>query len=121
MYDSIARNSQLKLIVQEQQEHVVEFKDQGLNELIKIETPYQYLNLVMEEQANEFMNEVVSKEDDYEDQLKWALHEEQQNMHQFGGFQNTKVPYPFQLKDVNYGPQETLVELNTINEGISNT
>jgi hypothetical protein len=31
----------------------------------------------MEEQANEFMNEVVSKEDDYEDQLKWALHEEQ--------------------------------------------
>jgi hypothetical protein len=38
-----------------------------LNELIKIETPHQYLNLVMEAQVDEFMNEVVSKEDHYED------------------------------------------------------
>jgi hypothetical protein len=49
MYDSIARDKQFKLIVQEEQEHVVEFKDQGLNELIKNKAPYQYLNLVMEE------------------------------------------------------------------------
>ncbi len=67
MYDSIAKDNRLKLIIQEEREHVVEFKYQGLNKLIKIEAPYQYLNLVMEEQANEFMNEVVSKEDDYED------------------------------------------------------
>jgi hypothetical protein len=34
----------------------------------------------MEEQANEFMNEVVLEEDDYEDWLKWATQKEQQNM-----------------------------------------
>ncbi len=65
------------MIAQEAWEHVAKLKDHGLNELIKIETPHQYLNLVMEAQANEFMNEVVFKEDDRKDWLKWASHEEQ--------------------------------------------
>jgi hypothetical protein len=38
-------------------------------------------------------------------------------MHQFGGFSNTKVPYLFQLEDVNNGPQETQDEPDTVNEG----
>jgi hypothetical protein len=39
------------------------------------------MNLVLEEQADKFMNEVAYEEDDYEDWLKWASHKEQQNMH----------------------------------------
>jgi hypothetical protein len=35
------------------------------------------MNLVLEEQANEFMDEIASEEDDYEDWLKWASHKEQ--------------------------------------------
>ncbi len=48
IYESITKDNRLKLIVQEEQEHVAELKDQGLNELIKIVVPCQYLNMVME-------------------------------------------------------------------------
>jgi hypothetical protein len=41
IFDSIIRNNELQLIIQEEQ-------DQGLNELIMIGTSHQYLNLVME-------------------------------------------------------------------------
>lgn len=49
IFDSIIRNNELQLIIQEEQEHVAKLKDQGLNELIMIGTSHQYLNLVMEE------------------------------------------------------------------------
>ncbi len=48
IFDSIIRNNELQLIIQEEQEHVAKLKDQGLNELIMIGTSDQYLNLVME-------------------------------------------------------------------------
>jgi hypothetical protein len=48
IFDSIIRNNELQLIIQEEQEHVAKLKDQGLNELIMIGTSHQYLNLVME-------------------------------------------------------------------------
>jgi hypothetical protein len=45
-----------------------------LNELIKLEAPRQFMNLVMEGSSDEFMNDVLFEEDDYEDWLKWVVH-----------------------------------------------
>ncbi len=47
------------------------------------------------------MNEAVLKEDDYEDWLKWVAHKEQQNMCQFKGSKDMKMPSMFQLGYVN--------------------
>lgn len=66
-------------------------KNGYVNDLIKFEALCQYMNLVMEEQVDEFMNGAMLEEDDYEDWLKWASHKEQQNMHQFGGSMDKKT------------------------------
>jgi hypothetical protein len=52
---------------------------------MKLKAHKQFMNLVMEGLVNEFMNDMSFEEDDYEDLLKWVVHEEQQNMQQFEG------------------------------------
>jgi hypothetical protein len=56
----------------------------------------QFMNMVMEGLVDEFMNDMSFEEDDYEDLLKWVVHEEQQNMQQFERRQVINVPSLFQ-------------------------
>lgn len=62
------------MILQEEHECISKLSDLGLNELIKLEAPRQFMNLVMEGSSDEFMNDVLFEEDDYEDWLKWVVH-----------------------------------------------
>ncbi len=102
MVNPMIGNRRLQLIMQKEQEHTIELRDQRLNDLIRSEPPRnQYINLVMEEHANEFMNEVILEKDDYEDQLKWATHKKKQKMRQFEGSRDVEMPTLFQLGDVN--------------------
>lgn len=55
------------------------------------------MNLVMEGLVDEFMNDMSFEENEYEDWLKWVVHEKQQNMQQFEGKQVIDVPSSFQL------------------------
>lgn len=71
----------------------------------------------MEEQANEFMNEVVLEEDDYEDWLKWATQKEQQNMCQFEGSRDVDMPSLFQLGEVNNEQQGVKFDPKNVGEG----
>jgi hypothetical protein len=48
----------------------IKLSDYGLNELIKLAARRQFMNLVMEGPADQFMNDVSCEEDDYEDWLK---------------------------------------------------
>jgi hypothetical protein len=53
--------------LQEEQEHTFERCDQRLDELIRLETPKQVMNLILEEQAMRFTKDHSLEEDDYED------------------------------------------------------
>jgi hypothetical protein len=68
-----------------------------LNELIKLKALKQLMNMAMEGLVDECMNDISFEEDDYEDWLKWVVHEKQQNMQQFEGRQVIDVPSLFQL------------------------
>ncbi len=61
------------------------------------------MNLVMEGLVDEFMNDMSFEEDNYEDWLKWVVHEEQKNMQQFERKQVIDVLSLFQLDVIKDG------------------
>ncbi len=64
------------------------------------------------------MKKIVLVEDNYEDWLKWASHEEQQNICQFQrDVINNDVPFLFQLKGANNGQPNIEIELDIVSEG----
>jgi hypothetical protein len=54
-----------------------EFGDDGLEKLVKSEGPPEILQLILQEQANDFMNEELTDADDYADWMKWVADAEQ--------------------------------------------
>jgi hypothetical protein len=62
-----------------------------LNALVKLKTPKQLMNLIIEGQATRFMDDQLAKEDDYAYWLKWVAYEEERNMQQFEGVQSTEI------------------------------
>lgn len=105
--DEVAEDNRLKLILQEDYECTLELHNQGLNELIRLKDPKQFMNLVMEGLVDEFMNDMSFEENEYEDWLKWVVHEKQQNMQQFEGKQVIDVPSLFQLDITKDGQFQT--------------
>jgi hypothetical protein len=57
----------------------------------------------MEGLVDEFMNDMSFEEDNYEDWLKWVVHEEQKNMQQFERKQVIDVLSLFQLDVIKDG------------------
>lgn len=114
--DEIAEDNRLRTIIQEDQECTLELNNQGLNELIKLKALKQLMNMAMEGLVDECMNDISFEEDDYEDWLKWVVHEKQQNMQQFEGRQVIDVPSLFQLNITKDGQFQTIDGSNMANE-----
>ncbi len=54
-----------------------EFGDDGLEKLVKSEGPPEILQLILQEQADDFMNQELTDVDDYADWMKWVADAEQ--------------------------------------------
>ncbi len=54
-----------------------EFGDDGLEKLVTSEGPPEILQLILQEQADAFMNEEVTDVDDYADWMRWVADAEQ--------------------------------------------
>jgi tellurite resistance protein len=54
-----------------------EFGEDELAKLIEVEGPSEILRLILQEQADDFMNEEITEGDDYADWIKWVAHAEQ--------------------------------------------
>jgi curved DNA-binding protein CbpA len=50
-----------------------EFGDTDLEKLVRLEGPQQILQLTLQNQADEFMNEEITDDDDYADWIRWAV------------------------------------------------
>ncbi len=60
-----------------QYESVDEFGEDELAKLIEAEGPSEILQLILQEQADDFMNEEITDGDDYADWIKWVADAEQ--------------------------------------------
>ncbi len=54
-----------------------EFGDTGLEELVKSEGPHEILQMIIQEQADDFMKEEITDSDDYVDWIQWVSDAEQ--------------------------------------------
>ncbi len=54
-----------------------EFGDDGLEKLVKSKGPPEILQLILQEQADDFMNEELTDADDYANWMKWVADAEQ--------------------------------------------
>jgi hypothetical protein len=53
------------------------FGDIELEDLVMLEGPHQILQLTLEKQADDFMKEEITDDDDYADWIQWAMDAEQ--------------------------------------------
>ncbi len=63
-------------------DQIKELKDHGLDLIIKKETPMKILNLTLQEQHQNVLEGLFSKDDDYVDQIKCAIVDENVQMQQ---------------------------------------
>jgi hypothetical protein len=54
-----------------------EFGEDELEKLVKSEGPLEILQLILQEQADDFMNEGITEEDDYANWIRWVADAEQ--------------------------------------------
>jgi len=60
-----------------QVEYEDEFGEDELGQLVKSEGPSEILQLILQEQADDFMNEEITEGDDYADWIRWVADAEQ--------------------------------------------
>jgi len=69
-----------------------EFEDADLEELVNSEGPQEMLQLMLQEQGDEFMAEEVTDSDDYADWIRWASDAEQSKQVVYESIQDLLVP-----------------------------
>ncbi|CAK9199274.1 unnamed protein product [Sphagnum troendelagicum] len=60
-----------------QVEYEDEFGEDELGQLVKSEGPSEILQLILQEQVDDFMNEEITEGDDYADWIRWVADAEQ--------------------------------------------
>ncbi len=78
-----------------------EFGDTELEELVLMEGPQQILQLMLQEQADNFMREEITDADDYADWIKWVADAEQKKQALVDGLNHVEVPVLLQVQQLN--------------------
>ncbi len=79
-----------------------EFGDDGLEKLVTSEGPPKILQLILQEQADGFMNEEVTDVDDYADWMRWVADAEQSRRAMCKGTPDAAVTLMLQRPDPRY-------------------
>jgi hypothetical protein len=90
------KSNQLKQIDYEN-----EFGDTELEELVKSEGPQDILQLIIQEQANDFMKEEITDSNDYADWIQWVSDAEQGKQVISTTSKHEEAPVLLQLQHVN--------------------
>jgi len=80
-----------------------EFGDTGMEELVKSEGPQEILQLILQEQADNFMKEEITDADDYADWIQWVFDVEQGKQVIFTTLKHEEAPVLLQLQQMNSG------------------
>ncbi|CAM6008223.1 unnamed protein product [Sphagnum balticum] len=78
-----------------------EFGDTELEELVKSEGPQEILQLIIQEQADDFMKEEITNSDDYANWIQWVSNAEQGKQVISIASKHEEAPVLLQLQQVN--------------------
>jgi predicted aspartyl protease len=80
-----------------------EFGNTGLENLVLVEGPQQILQLILQKQADDFMEEEIADADDYADWIKWVSDAEKGKQAIFETANRAEVPVLLQIHQMNIG------------------
>jgi hypothetical protein len=80
-----------------------EFRDAGLEELVRSEGPQEILQLILQEQVDGFMDEKITDANDYADWMRWVSDAEQSRRAMYESTRDAAVPLLLQLPSLNSG------------------
>ncbi len=74
-----------------------------LEDLVRLNGPLQILQLILQEQVDEFMEEEIIDADDYVDWLRWVSYADQSRQAMYESTQCAKIPILLQVDQIERG------------------
>jgi hypothetical protein len=81
-----------------------EFRDTKLEDLVRLEGPQEILQLILQEQVDEFMEEEITDVDDYADWLRWVSDAEQSRQAMYESTHDATIPLLLQQPNQGHTP-----------------
>jgi hypothetical protein len=98
-----------------------EFGDTELEDLVKSEGPQEILQLILQEQVDEFMEEEITYEDDYADWMRWVSNAEQGRQAMYKSTHGVAIPLLLQQPSRRHASSiPTLLQTVQVKDGNSN-